>query len=82
MMKRARIKNPVEQPMPFGQISDLPFEALQVIGSENQKNLSPFTLSTALQRLDSLYKKMGMDWMKENREILVNALKDLQKLQP
>ena len=80
LMKRARIKNPMEQPMPFGQISDLPLEVLEVIGSENLKNLSPFLLRTAIQRLDSLYKKMGIDWMKENREILVNALKDLQKM--
>ena len=66
--------------MPFGQISDLPLEVLEVVGSENLKNLSPFSLRTVIQRLDSLYEKMGIDWMKENREILVNALKDLQKL--
>ena len=82
LMKRARIKNPVEPSMPFGQISDLPLEVLEVIGSENLKNLSPFPLAKVIQRLDSLYKKMGIDWMKENREILINALKDLQKLQP
>ncbi|MCJ7538122.1 MAG: hypothetical protein MUO88_00530 [Desulfobacterales bacterium] len=78
MMKRARIKNPVIQPVPSGQISDLPLEVLEVVGSENLENLSPFPLSTAVQRLDSLYRNMGIDWMKENREILVNALKALQ----
>jgi len=80
MMKRARIKNPAKQSMPFGQISDLPLEVLEVIGSENLKNLSPFPLRTVLQRLDSLYKKMGIDWMKENKEILVNALKALKEM--
>jgi hypothetical protein len=78
MMKRARIQNPVRQSMPLGKISDLPLEVLEVIGSENLKNLSPFMLRTVIQRLDSLSKKMGIDWMKENREILVNALKDLE----
>ncbi len=66
--------------MPFGQISDLSLEVLEVIRSENLKNLSPFMLRTVLQRLDSLYRKMGIDWMKENREILVKALKDLQEM--
>lgn len=80
LMKRARIQNLVEQSMPLGKISDLPLAVLEVIGSENLKNLSPFSLSAVIQRLDSLYKKMGLDWMKENREILVNALKDLQKM--
>jgi hypothetical protein len=37
-------------------------------------------LRTVLQRLDGLYRKMGIDWMQENREILVNALKDLQEM--
>jgi hypothetical protein len=78
MMKRARIKNPVRQSMPYGQISDLPLEVLEVIGSENLENLSPFPLSSAVQRLESLYRKMGIDWMKENKEELVNALKALQ----
>jgi hypothetical protein len=78
IMKRARIQNPVRQSMPFGQISDLPLEILEVIGSENLKNLSPSPLSAAVQRLDSLYRKMGIDWMKENKEELVNALKALQ----
>ena len=78
MMKRARIKNPVRQSMPFGQISDLPLEVLEVIGSENLKNLSPLPLGAAVQRLDSLYRKMGIDWMKKNKEELVNALKALQ----
>ena len=80
LMKRARIKNPAEQSVPLGKISDLPLEVLEVIGSENLKNFSPFMLNTALQRLESLYKKMGIDWMKENREILINALKDLKKI--
>jgi hypothetical protein len=80
MMKRARIKNPVRQSMPFGQISDLPLEVLEVIGSENLKNLSPFPLSAAVQRLDSLYRKLGIDWMKENKEVLVNALKALKEI--
>jgi hypothetical protein len=66
--------------MPFGQISDLPLQVLEVIGSETLKNLSPFMLRTVLQRLDGLYRKMGIDWMQENREILVNALKDLQEM--
>ena len=35
-------------------------------------------LSTVIQRLDRLSKKMGIDWVRENREILVNALKDLE----
>ncbi len=78
MMKRARIQNPVRQSMPLGKISDLPLEVLEVIGSENLKNLSPLMLSTVIQRLDSLAKKMGIDWMKENRDILVAALKDLE----
>ena len=78
MMKRARIKNPVRQSMRFGQISDLPLEVLEVIGSENLKNLSPFPLSASVQRLDSLYRKMGIDWMKENKKELVKALKALQ----
>ena len=78
MMKRARIQNPVRQSMPLGKISDLPLEVVEVIGSENLKNLSPLMLSTVIQRLDSLAKKMGIDWMKENRDILVAALKDLE----
>jgi len=78
MMKRARIQNPVRQSMPLGQISDLPLEVLEVVGSENLKNLSPFPLSAAVQRLESLYRKMGIDWMKKNKEELVNALKALQ----
>jgi hypothetical protein len=65
--------------MPFGQISDLPLKVLEVIGSENLKNLSPFPLSKAVERLDSLYKKMGIDWIEENKEILVNALKALKE---
>ena len=78
MMKRARIQNPVRQSMPLGKISDLPLEVLEVIGSENLKKLSPFPLSAAVQRLDSLYRKMGIEWMKENKKELVNALKALQ----
>jgi hypothetical protein len=66
--------------MPFGQISDLPLEVLEVIGSENLKNLSPFILSKAVQRLESLYRKMGIEWMKENKEVLVNALKALKEM--
>lgn len=77
MMKRARIQNPLKKSMPPGQISDLPLEVLEVIGSENLKNLSPFPLSAAVQRLDSLYRKMGIEWMKENKEELIKALKDL-----
>jgi hypothetical protein len=80
LMKRARIQNPVEQSRPLGTISDLPLEVLKVIGSENLKNLSPFSLNVVIQRLDSLSRKMGIDWIKENREILINALKDLQKM--
>ena len=80
MMKRARIKNPVKQSMPFGQISDLPLEVLEVVGSENLKNLSPFPLSKAVQRLDSLYRKMGIGWMKENKEVLINALRALKEM--
>jgi len=80
VMKRDRIKNPVKQSMPFGKISDLPLEVLEVIGSENLKNLSSFPLSSAVQRLDSLYRKMGIEWMKENKEILVNALKALKEI--
>jgi hypothetical protein len=64
--------------MPSAKISDLPLEVLEVIGSENLKNLSPLMLSTVIQRLDRLSKKMGIDWVRENREILVNALKDLK----
>ena len=78
MMKRARIQNPMRQSMRLGQISDLPLAVLDVIGSENLKNLSPLMLSTVIQRLDRLSKKMGIDWVRENREILVNALKDLK----
>jgi hypothetical protein len=78
MMKRARIRNPVRHSMPSAKISDLPLEVLEVIGSENLKNLSPLMLSTVIQRLDRLSKKMGIDWVRENREILVNALKDLK----
>jgi len=78
MMKRARIKNPVIQSVPYGQISDLPLEVLEVVGSENLENLSPFPLSSAVQRLESLYRKMGIDWMKENKKELVNALKALK----
>lgn len=48
--------------------------------SENLKNLSPFPLSEAVQRLDSLYKKMGIGWIKQNKEILVNALKALKEM--
>ena len=77
-MKRARIQNPVRQSVPLGQISDLPLELLEVIGSENLKNLSPFPLGAAVQRLISLHSKMGIDWMKKNKEELVNALKALQ----
>jgi hypothetical protein len=64
--------------MRLGQISDLPLEVLEVIGPENLKNLSPFPLSEAVQRLNSLYRKMGIDWMKENKEELINALKALK----
>jgi hypothetical protein len=78
MMKRARIQNPMRQSMRLGQISDLPLEVLEVIGPENLKNLSPFPLSEAVQRLNSLYRKMGIDWMEENKEELINALKALQ----
>ena len=78
MMKRARVQNPVRHSMPSAKISDLPLEVLEVIGSENLKNLSPLMLSTVIQRLDRLSKKMGIDWVRENREILVNALKDLK----
>jgi hypothetical protein len=62
----------------LGKISDLPLEVLEVIGSENLKNLSPFSLSAAVQRLISLHSKMGIDWIKKNKEELVNALKALQ----
>jgi len=76
--KRARIQNPVRQSVPLGQISDLPLEVLEVVGSENLKNLSPSPLTAAVQRLISLHSKMGIDWMKKNKEELVNALKALQ----
>ena len=55
-------------------VSNLPSEVITLIGRENLDKLNPFGLRAVVKSLLQIYEKEGLDWMKENKEQLINNM--------
>ncbi|MGD9083172.1 MAG: hypothetical protein PVJ50_09310 [Desulfobacterales bacterium] len=55
-------------------VSNLPSEVITLIGQENLDKLNPFGLRAVVNSLLQMYEEEGLDWMKENKEQLINNM--------
>jgi hypothetical protein len=55
-------------------VSNLPSEVITFIGRENLDKLNPFALRAVVKSLLQMYEEEGLDWIKENKEQLINNM--------
>lgn len=62
-----------------GRKFEVPTEVLRIIGPQHHiKKQSIVSYSIALRTLKALYKQHGLDWIRENKELLRRGLEDLE----
>ena len=54
--------------------STLPSEVITLVGRENLDKLDPFGQRAVVASLLEMYLKEGLDWMRENKEQLINNM--------
>ena len=57
---------------------ELPSVVLNIICTENLPKLSPIAYNLVLVTLNDMWKGKGMGWIKENKELLMAGLDDLE----
>ncbi len=55
-------------------VSNLPSEVITLIGRENLDKLNRFALRAVVKSLLQMYEEVGLDWIKENKEQLINNM--------
>ena len=60
--------------------SNLPSEVITLIGQENIDKLNPFALKAVVKSLFQMYEEKGLDWLKENKEQLINNMLILDRM--
>ena len=61
-------------------LSRLPSEIITLIGQENLDKLDPFGQRAVMASLLEMYLKEGLDWMRENKEQLINNMLILNRM--
>jgi len=61
-------------------IPNLPSEVIALIGRENIDKLNPFALKAVVKSLLQMYEEKGLDWLKENKEHLINNMLILDRM--
>jgi hypothetical protein len=61
-------------------VSNLPSEVITLIGRENLDKLNRFALKAVVKSLLQIYEEEGLDWIKENKEQLINNMLMLDEM--
>jgi len=61
-------------------LSNLPSEVITLVGRDNLDTLNPVGQKAVVASLLEIYLKEGLDWMRENKEQLINNMLILNRM--